>query len=164
MAFVRDFSRIAVAPDAPDKLTPAAAQRLFDASVAWLDARFAEPHAGPTVVVTHFAPSRLSIHPRFAGSPLNACFTSDLAAHIGRWQPRLWLHGHTHDSFDYRIGATRVVCNRAAMRRTASSRTRASIRRWCSTSTLKKTSGMGGLERPPGAPSALPLKGALPAE
>jgi Icc-related predicted phosphoesterase len=111
MAFVRDFSRIAVEPDVPDTLTPAVAQRLFDASVAWLDARFAEPHAGPTVVVTHFAPSRLSIHPRFAGSPINACFTSDLAAHIVRWQPRLWLHGHTHDSFDYRIGVTRVVCN-----------------------------------------------------
>ena len=23
----------------------------------------------------------------------------------------LWLHGHTHDSFDYRINGTRVVCN-----------------------------------------------------
>ena len=111
MAFVRDFSRIAVTPAAPDTLTPAIAQRLCDDAVAWLEARFAEPHAGPTVVVTHFAPSRLSIHPRFAGSPINACFVSDLAARIERWQPRLWLHGHTHDSFDYRIGATRVVCN-----------------------------------------------------
>src|SRR5262249_38300974 len=108
---VRDFSRIAVAPGAPDKLTPAVAQHLFDDAVAWLDARFAEPHAGPTVVVTHFAPSRLSIHPRFAGSPINPCFASDLAPRIERWQPQFWLHGHTHDSFDYRIGRTRVVCN-----------------------------------------------------
>jgi hypothetical protein len=108
---VRDFSRIAVSPGAPDKLTPMAARQLFDDAVAWLEARFAEPHPGPTVVVTHFAPSRLSIHPRFAGSPINACFASDLASHITRWQPPLWLHGHTHDSFDYRIGRTRVVCN-----------------------------------------------------
>ena len=28
------------------------------------------PHAGPTVVITHHAPSRGSIHPRFDGSPL----------------------------------------------------------------------------------------------
>jgi hypothetical protein len=111
MRVVRDFSRIAVAPDTPDKLTPELSQRMFDESVAWLEARFAEPHAGPTIVVTHFAPSRQSIHPRFAGSPINACFVSDLEPRIARWQPRLWLHGHTHDSFDYRIGATRVVCN-----------------------------------------------------
>jgi predicted phosphodiesterase len=24
---------------------------------------------------------------------------------------RLWIHGHTHDSFDYRLDGTRVVCN-----------------------------------------------------
>ena len=109
--FVRDFSRIGVAPDFEEKFTPALSQLLFDNSVAWLEEKFAEPHAGTTVVITHFAPSRQSIHPRFAGSPLNACFISDLEAQIRRWQPRLWLHGHTHDSFDYRIGATRVVAN-----------------------------------------------------
>ncbi len=109
--FVRDFSRIGVAPDFEQKLTPAVSQLLFDNSVAWLEEKFAEPYEGPTVVVTHFAPSRQSIHRRFAGSPLNACFISDLEAQILRWQPRLWLHGHTHDSFDYRIGNTRVVAN-----------------------------------------------------
>ncbi|HEU5295006.1 MAG TPA: metallophosphoesterase [Burkholderiaceae bacterium] len=108
---VRDFARIRVAPDFDDKLTPAVAQWLFDSSVAWLEAQFAQPHAGPTVVITHFAPSRLSIDDKFAGSLINACFVSDLEAHIRRWQPRLWLHGHVHDSFDYRIGSTRVVAN-----------------------------------------------------
>jgi hypothetical protein len=23
----------------------------------------------------------------------------------------LWVHGHTHDSFDYEVNGTRVVCN-----------------------------------------------------
>ena len=23
----------------------------------------------------------------------------------------LWIHGHIHESFDYKIGKTRVVCN-----------------------------------------------------
>jgi hypothetical protein len=23
----------------------------------------------------------------------------------------LWVHGHTHDSFEYRIAKTRVICN-----------------------------------------------------
>jgi Icc-related predicted phosphoesterase len=26
-------------------------------------------------------------------------------------QPRLWIHGHTHETFDYRIGKTRIICN-----------------------------------------------------
>ncbi len=110
-AFVRDFSRIGLCPDFPDRFTPAASQLLFDRSVAWLDARFAEPFEGATVVVTHFAPTRSSIAVQFAGSPLNACFVSDLEAHILRWQPALWLHGHVHHSCDYRVGATRVVAN-----------------------------------------------------
>ena len=109
--FVRDFSRIGVAPGFADRFTPAVSQMLFDQSVAWLEERFAEPFAGPTVVVTHFAPARGSIAHQFAGSPLNACFVSDLEERILRWQPALWLHGHVHDSFDYWVGATRVVAN-----------------------------------------------------
>ena len=108
---VHDFSRIGVAPDFEQHFSPAVSRLLFDSSVAWLAERFAEPHDGQTVVVTHFAPSRGSIHPRFEGSLINACFVSDLQPQIERWQPALWLHGHTHDSFDYRIGATRIVAN-----------------------------------------------------
>lgn len=111
VAEVYDFTRVRIAPDFEDRFTPATSQLLFDSSVAWLEAKFSQPHAGPTVVVTHFAPSQGSIATRFAGSPLNACFVSDLEDRIARWQPRLWLHGHVHDSFDYRIGATRVVAN-----------------------------------------------------
>ena len=99
-AMVRDFSRIRVAPDFDDLFTPAVAQLLFDRSVAWLERQFASPHAGPTVVITHFAPARGSIATQFVGSPLNACFVSDLEAQIQRWQPDLWLHGHVHDSCD----------------------------------------------------------------
>ena len=64
-----------------------------------------------SLLVTQFAPSKRSIHERFAGSPINACFISDLEPQISRWQPCLWLHGHTHDSFDYRIARTRIVAN-----------------------------------------------------
>lgn len=111
VAFARDYTRIAVAPEFGDRFTPAVSQLLFDQSVAWLEKRFAEPFDGPTVVVTHFAPARGSIAARFAGSPINAAFVSDLEAQILRWRPALWLHGHVHDSFDYRVGATRIVAN-----------------------------------------------------
>lgn len=108
---VRDFSRIRVAPDFDDRFTPAVAQLMFDDSVAWLEQQFGIAHDGPTVVVTHFAPASGSIAAQFAGSPLNACFVSDLEPQIRRWQPAVWLHGHVHHSCDYRIGDTRVVAN-----------------------------------------------------
>ncbi|MGF6093068.1 metallophosphoesterase family protein [Pseudomonas sp. 18173] len=108
---IRDFSHIRIAPDFPDLFTPAISQLVFLQSVAWLEDCFTRDSSMPTVVVSHFAPTRLSIAPAFAGSPINSSFVSDLEARIKDWQPALWLHGHTHGSFDYRVGDTRVVCN-----------------------------------------------------
>lgn len=106
-----DFSVIKVAPDFEETFSPALSQLLFAQSVAWLEQCFARTHEGPTVVVTHFAPTPRSIAARFEDSSINAAFVSDLTEKILRWQPDLWLHGHTHDSFDYRVGRTRIVCN-----------------------------------------------------
>ncbi len=107
---IRDFTHIRLDDASDQTFTPEHSARLFDAHVAWLDARLAAPHDGPTVVITHHAPSPRSIHPRFAGSPLNGCFVSD-AARLLDGRAALWIHGHTHDSFDYVAGGTRVVCN-----------------------------------------------------
>ncbi len=30
---------------------------------------------------------------------------------IERAQPALWVHRHAHDSFDYTIGSSRILCN-----------------------------------------------------
>ena len=59
----------------------------------------------------YHAPSPKSIHQRFAGSPLNASFVSDAEYLIDASRVRLWIHGHTHNSFDYLLNGTRVVCN-----------------------------------------------------
>jgi predicted phosphodiesterase len=77
----------------------------------WLARELAKPHDGPTVVITHHAPSRASIHPRFEGSLVNACFVSDAQYLLDGARAQLWIHGHTHDSFDYVQNGTRVVCN-----------------------------------------------------
>jgi len=110
-AFMRDFSRIRLRDAAPTLFTPADSAALFERHAGWLAARLAEAHAGPTVVVTHHAPAPGSIHPRFEGSPINASFVSDLRASMGQDRIDLWIHGHTHDSFDYRVAGTRVLSN-----------------------------------------------------
>ncbi len=63
-----------------------------------------------SVVITHHVPTSLAIPSRFRGSPLTGFFVSDMA-HIPE-VPRLWMFGHTHDSFDA-VGprGTRFLCN-----------------------------------------------------
>lgn len=108
--FMRDFSRIR-SGDGKTLFTPADAAARFARHAAWLDAKLDTAHAGPTVVITHHAPSPRSIHPRFAGSALNACFVSRAEHLVGAARAGWWIHGHTHDSFDYELHGSRVVCN-----------------------------------------------------
>jgi Icc-related predicted phosphoesterase len=42
---------------------------------------------------------------------MNAFFVCDMTAHISERQPKLWIHGHSHDRCDYLLGTTRVVAN-----------------------------------------------------
>jgi Icc-related predicted phosphoesterase len=65
-----------------------------------------------SVVVTHHLPTLRSITPRYRDSALNCFFVCPEAEEVLRSrQPRLWIHGHTHDSLDYLLGRTRVLCN-----------------------------------------------------
>jgi len=63
------------------------------------------------IVVTHHLPSSESVSARYKKSPLNRFFVSPLDELILQRQPALWVHGHTHDSADYHLGHTRIVCN-----------------------------------------------------
>jgi hypothetical protein len=36
---------------------------------------------------------------------------SELESLMGAERVQLWIHGHTHSSFDYVVAGTRVVCN-----------------------------------------------------
>lgn len=108
---IRDFSRIKLDDGADALFTPLASRQIFDQSVTWLDGKFSEPFTGSTVVISHHAPSPGSINPKYADSPVNPSFVSDLGPQLQRWKPSLWIHGHVHDSYDYQIQDTRVICN-----------------------------------------------------
>jgi predicted phosphodiesterase len=83
-------------------------------SRAWLEQELAGGSPKQTVVVTHHAPHCLSISPRFAGSPLNPAYVSNLPDSL-LMQARLWIHGHTHSSTFYLVRRegdhTAVTCN-----------------------------------------------------
>lgn len=75
------------------------------ASQAWLTAALATPFDGPTVVVTHFAPSLKSADPRYGLVPGTAGFCNALDALLP--QAQLWLHGHLHAPSDYLVRGVR---------------------------------------------------------
>jgi Icc-related predicted phosphoesterase len=65
------------------------------------------------VLAVHHAPSKLSTHPMYQKDyHLNGAYSSDLSEFIlDHPQIKLITHGHTHFSFDYMIGSTRIACN-----------------------------------------------------
>lgn len=92
-------------------MRPEDSVHLHHHSLREIKARLAQPFDGPTVVVTHHAPSTQSVEPRFKHDPLSPCFASNLDDVVGASRAALWIHGHTHAAFDYTLNDTRVICN-----------------------------------------------------
>jgi len=107
--YMRDFTLIRMHDG--KLFTPHDMVERFNRHITWLEKHLDAPSARPTVVITHHAPSRRSIHPEFANSLINAAYIADLERLFEEARVRLWVHGHTHNSFDYRVNGTRVVCN-----------------------------------------------------
>ena len=100
------------------KMAGQRAGALFDAAAMrelalqcqdWLRAELAKPHAGPTIVVTHFAPTLHSADPRYGLTPGTAGFCNALDDLLPLAD--LWLHGHLHCPTDLQIGRCRLVAN-----------------------------------------------------
>jgi len=103
-------------------LSKMAAERhgqLFDAaamrelglqSQQWLEAELAKDHAaGPTVVVTHFAPTLHSADPRYGLTPGTAGFCNALDHLLP--QADFWLHGHLHCPTRLQVGRCGIIAN-----------------------------------------------------
>src|SRR3546814_96407 len=82
-------------------------------SCAWLAKTLGDlcARGKKAVLVTHHGIAPGSTHPRYRGDRLNGAFVSDLTALLDETRPVLAIHGHVHDSFDYTVGATRIVVN-----------------------------------------------------
>lgn len=91
---------------------PMLAQQLREEGIdcqQWLQEALLVPHDGPTVVVTHFAPSLRSADPRYGLTPGTAGFCNALDDLLLRAD--LWMHGHLHAPSDYVHNGCRVVAN-----------------------------------------------------
>lgn len=107
---------------------PAIAYQAHAKTVAWLSYTLLKSFEGPTVVVTHHAPSFKSL--RESGVPEGELqpdywqypdrSLTRQAAYASRLEPLLkyhakaidlWVHGHIHHGFDILTPPTRIICN-----------------------------------------------------
>jgi predicted phosphodiesterase len=79
-------------------------QPLAQQAQAWLRDVLHTPFNGPTVVVTHFAPTLHSADPRYGLTPGTAGFCNGLDALLPFAD--LWLHGHLHCANDRTVRGT----------------------------------------------------------
>lgn len=108
-AVMVDYKRIRLAQKSYRKLRAGDTAQFHSLHKSWLRTKLAEPFPGKTVVITHMAPSMLSVSDRYSSDQISASYASRLDELAS--QSDIWIHGHMHESFDYRIGKCRVICN-----------------------------------------------------
>ena len=107
LKYVVDFR--AIRYGAEGLFTPEHSLVLHRKAKTFLAQKLAESFSGRTVVITHHAPHPGSVHPKWGASLTSAAFVSNLTPLLG--PAVLWIHGHTHDGFDFRVNGTRIVAN-----------------------------------------------------
>jgi Icc-related predicted phosphoesterase len=96
-----------------NQFTPAYAASVFKDTVDKLRVFLDEHKDDKVVVVSHHAPSSMSVDPMFKDDHhMNGAYYSDLSDLIlDNPQIKTWVHGHMHNACDYMIGDTRVLTN-----------------------------------------------------
>jgi Icc-related predicted phosphoesterase len=108
---LNDFRLIA---SGGELLHPAKTVERHNVSLFKLSAALYGCRPSKTVVISHHCPHENSVAPRWKDDLLTAGFCSNIDPGIIA-KAGLWIHGHTHDSYDYVVDGvnrkTRIVCN-----------------------------------------------------
>lgn len=115
--WMNDYNWIALGDNV---LVPQDTERFHQASRKYLEDQLRAPDGKTkkSVVVTHHAPSAQSLKNERVGVDVSPAYASSLDELMLDYAPDLWIHGHTHESVDYRIGTTRVISNPRGYSRT----------------------------------------------
>ncbi|MFL5863247.1 MAG: metallophosphoesterase [Solirubrobacteraceae bacterium] len=107
---VNDYQHITFGPNGRT-LTARDTRMHHLTSRQWLGVRLADPHSGPTVVMTHHAPVIRTRPAEPALRALGGAFASDITELMDGDRVALWIFGHTHRVADLVVRGTRVISN-----------------------------------------------------
>jgi len=105
-----DYRKIRLSPQF-SKLRSIDVASIHSQSIHWLKKQLASHQDATNVIITHHGPSTLSLPDANSERVINAAYVSKLDNMLTDFKPALWLHGHLHNSSDYKVGDCRVVCN-----------------------------------------------------
>ncbi len=91
-------------------VTPDAVYDEHEKDIAYIREQLELKQAKHCVVISHHSPSNKKLGLQW-DKTIPSAYSSDLDDDILNYQPQAWIHGHIHDSLDYHIGGTRVICN-----------------------------------------------------
>jgi Icc-related predicted phosphoesterase len=93
-------------------ITPRFIIREHDLFIDYLISEWEKPFDGKIVVISHHSPGNELRRRGHRTDRVGSAYFADLEQMIGYHdKAHLWVHGHTHQCFDYMINNTRVVCN-----------------------------------------------------
>lgn len=106
---MNDYRRIRLSSKGYRKLRAADTAQFHAQQKSWLTQQLEQPFDGRTVVITHMAPSMLSVDEKYRTDPTSPAYASRLDGLAAGAD--LWIHGHMHDPADYMLGQCWVVSN-----------------------------------------------------
>lgn len=75
--------------------------------VTWLE----KYHDKKRIIISHHSPVR-NPNTKYGNSNLQAAFNSlDMVKIIEKYQPNLWIYGHTHECDNHKLGKTQIISN-----------------------------------------------------
>jgi len=108
---LEEFRHIKLTNVPPRRFTGRKLQHLHEVYVVGIISVLRDQPEVPTVVITHHAPSVISVPKEWVSDPIASTLASPLEHFILEYEPLLWVHGHIHSPRNYPIGNTRVICN-----------------------------------------------------
>ena len=91
-------------------ITPKFITEKFKENCLWLKNAIEQHSDKKIIIMSHHLPSMKLINDKYKNNSLNCCFVSDLE-YLMTDIVYLWLAGHSHSSFDLKIGNTRCLVN-----------------------------------------------------
>jgi Icc-related predicted phosphoesterase len=108
---LNDYRHIKLSKTPFKRFTPQESMYLHHRAAVDIDNAYRSQPSCPTVIISHHAPSLMSVPRQFLKDGLTPSFASRFESRILEYEPLLWVHGHIHSPSDYLIGKTRVLCN-----------------------------------------------------
>ncbi len=109
---MNDYRMIREGEENPVLITTETTKKLHDISIEFLRNAVKEDFDGRIVIMSHHLPSFQSIDREFLYSGINSAYATDLDKFIAdNPKIKLWVHGHSHNFHEIKIGGCRVLRN-----------------------------------------------------